>query len=196
VTEVWLDRYRLPDDELSLEEHLWLDLLAPTLRDVLRSMLKDVITDSAKTFVDGERSERVWDNLRGETVKLLVHEVLDEVLDEVRSEDILTDLIEHELSGGREGDKEDDEEGQCTQVVRELITQDENDARIHNTQRDTKAVEEAAAAMILDQAFFHHLLSMLGTQGAVLDIEDFLGGAWCNQLIAQAVGDANKRCVS
>ena len=31
---------------------------------------------TADSWAGQERSERVWDNLRGETVKLLVHEVV------------------------------------------------------------------------------------------------------------------------
>jgi len=170
-------KYRLPDDDLSLDEHLWLDLLVPVLQDELRLIIKEVITDEAREFVIEERSERVLKDLLAEndTIKALVKELVEEsILEDKFAMEIRDGLLQEEL------------DTTCKGVIVELL-KDKNDTRIHETERDTEAVEDAAAEIFLEQALFHHLLSMLSTQGAVWDIEDFLGGPWCDQLIAQAL---------
>eukprot|EP00656_Telonema_subtile_P012537 TRINITY_DN16311_c0_g1_i5.p1 TRINITY_DN16311_c0_g1~~TRINITY_DN16311_c0_g1_i5.p1 ORF type:complete len:332 (-),score=91.42 TRINITY_DN16311_c0_g1_i5:320-1315(-) len=170
-----IQQYQHPGDGLSLEEHLWLDISGPVVKQLLHPLLQEVIFEGAQDYVTEMRATRVLTELLGATVNPLALDVALEVLQETRVEAVLSELVEAEVTLA------------CRGVAEEQLGILESSNQMLSSEQDFDAVCEAASHSILNETVFRHLLTMLGTRGALWDFEEFLGGPWCDQLIAAVV---------
>lgn len=170
-----IQQYRHPGDGLSLEEHIWLDIAVPVLKQLLHPLLKEVVFEGAQDYVMEMRATRVLTELLGATVNPLALDVAKEVLEEARVQAVLSDIVESEVRHA------------CRAVGEEQMGILESSDRLLSSEQDFNAVCEAASQSIVSEGIFRHLMTVLGTQGTLWDFEDFLGGAWCDQLIASVL---------